>query len=183
MNLSDSVPDLLSFHFFHSQPLPFPSPILNCYPIQLQLQPANNRPASTHHVNPTTALILLSLTGWRVPWRVHPTTTPVFLDTPPSFVQSSTTIKRNSIHSSSYYLAMSLLHCLSNGVHSLATLQHTLLHSSLSRLNAAAVAIINVFYSIVSSYLQQFVLIHMGSNGWGAISTIDSTAIQAFCTW
>ncbi|CDH48719.1 predicted protein [Lichtheimia corymbifera JMRC:FSU:9682] len=59
--------------------------------------------SSTHHVNPTTVLILLSLTEWQVPWRVHPTTaTPSFLDTARSLVQSSTTIKHNSIHSSSF---------------------------------------------------------------------------------
>ncbi|CDH57458.1 predicted protein [Lichtheimia corymbifera JMRC:FSU:9682] len=42
------------------------SPIPNCCPIQVQLPPANDCPASTHHVNPTTVLILLSLTEWQV---------------------------------------------------------------------------------------------------------------------
>ncbi|CDH56197.1 predicted protein [Lichtheimia corymbifera JMRC:FSU:9682] len=41
-------------------------PIPICCPIQVQQQPAIDCPASTHHVNPTTVLIRLSLTGWRV---------------------------------------------------------------------------------------------------------------------
>ncbi|CDH58354.1 predicted protein [Lichtheimia corymbifera JMRC:FSU:9682] len=160
---------------------PFPPPILNCCPIQLQLQPANNRPASTHHVNPTTALILLSLTEWQVHGVCSPRQHPRFLTLHLLLYnprpQSNVTIFIPAV-------AISKVFTVTNNIHSPVTLlQHTLLHSSLSRPNAAAVAIINVFYSIVSSYLQQFVLIHMGSNGSDAISTIGSTATQAICTW
>ncbi|KAJ8657709.1 hypothetical protein O0I10_006524 [Lichtheimia ornata] len=45
--------------------LPFPL-ILNCWPIQVQLPPTNDCPASTHNVNPTIVLIRLSLTEWQV---------------------------------------------------------------------------------------------------------------------
>ncbi|CDH48330.1 predicted protein [Lichtheimia corymbifera JMRC:FSU:9682] len=58
-------------------------------------------PRSTHHVNSTLVLIRLSLTEWASSWRVHPTTTPAFLDTPPSLVHPSTTAKRSSVHSKS----------------------------------------------------------------------------------
>ncbi|KAJ8657206.1 hypothetical protein O0I10_007022 [Lichtheimia ornata] len=41
-------------------------PILNCCPIQVQLPPTNDCPASTHHVNPTLVLIRLSLAEWQL---------------------------------------------------------------------------------------------------------------------
>ncbi|CDH57746.1 predicted protein [Lichtheimia corymbifera JMRC:FSU:9682] len=77
MNLSDSVPDLFNFHLFRSQPLP--SSLLNCCPIQVELQPTNDCPASTHHVNPTTALIRLSRTEWCVHGVCTPLQHPRFL--------------------------------------------------------------------------------------------------------
>ncbi|CDH56663.1 predicted protein [Lichtheimia corymbifera JMRC:FSU:9682] len=41
-------------------------PILNCWCIQLQLPPAYDCPASTHHVNPAATLIRLPLAEWQV---------------------------------------------------------------------------------------------------------------------
>ncbi|CDH59161.1 predicted protein [Lichtheimia corymbifera JMRC:FSU:9682] len=80
------------------------------------------------------------------PWRVLPTTaTPAFLDTACSLVCSSATTNA--------FTALSLHY----NTRSLA-------HSS-PRPNVAAVAIMNVFYSIVSSYLQQLALIHTNYNG------------------
>ncbi|CDH57550.1 predicted protein [Lichtheimia corymbifera JMRC:FSU:9682] len=90
------------------------------------------------------------------PWRVHHTTTPAFLDTPPSLVQSSTTTKRNSI-----IPAAAICFIVSSSIHSLATLQHTLLHTPLPRPNVTAVAISKVF----TSYLQQLALLHTAMDG------------------
>ncbi|CDH48269.1 predicted protein [Lichtheimia corymbifera JMRC:FSU:9682] len=60
------VSDLFNFHFFHSHNFLSLPPTLNCCPIQLQPPSAIRCPASTHHVNPATALIRLSLTEWHV---------------------------------------------------------------------------------------------------------------------
>ncbi|CDH56686.1 predicted protein [Lichtheimia corymbifera JMRC:FSU:9682] len=90
------------------------------------------------------------------PWRVHPTTTPVSLDTARSLVHSSATIKRNSIHSSSCY-QQDLHSIVANSVHSLVTiLQHTLScthHSAATKRNNCCYQ--QGLYSIVSNYLQQ----------------------------
>ncbi|CDH60938.1 predicted protein [Lichtheimia corymbifera JMRC:FSU:9682] len=56
---------------FHDGALPTPCflplpPILNWCPNQVQLQPANDCPASIYHVNATAVLIRLSLTEWQV---------------------------------------------------------------------------------------------------------------------
>ncbi|CDH49370.1 predicted protein [Lichtheimia corymbifera JMRC:FSU:9682] len=64
MDLSDSVPKFISSSST-SRFLPLP-PILKCCPIQVQLPPANDCPASTHHVHSTTALIRMPLTEWEV---------------------------------------------------------------------------------------------------------------------
>ncbi|CDH54029.1 predicted protein [Lichtheimia corymbifera JMRC:FSU:9682] len=82
-----AVPALFKFPTSSTSALfPLP-PILNCYPIQVQLpHHANDCPASIHHGNPTTVLIRMSLTEWQVPWRLHPTTTPAFRDTARSLV-------------------------------------------------------------------------------------------------
>ncbi|CDH54564.1 predicted protein [Lichtheimia corymbifera JMRC:FSU:9682] len=111
-------------------------------------------------------------------------TTPAFLHTSPSLALSSTTFNRNSIHSSNCY-QQDLYSIVSNSVHSLVTLlQHTLscTHRPATK-NVAAVAIISIFYSIDSSYLQQLALIQSIYNGWGVISAIKYTALQAIFTW
>ncbi|CDH51357.1 predicted protein [Lichtheimia corymbifera JMRC:FSU:9682] len=130
MDLFDSAPNLISSSStFSFSRLP---PILNCCPIQLQLQPANNCPASTHHVNPTTVLILLSSTEWQVhglytpPQHTRFLTVHVLLYNPQPQSNVTAFIPAVAI-SKSYSIVL-------NSIHSLVTLlQHTLLHTPLSQ--------------------------------------------------
>ncbi|CDH58769.1 predicted protein [Lichtheimia corymbifera JMRC:FSU:9682] len=148
-----TVPELFKFPT-SSTPTLFPLPrIPNCCPIQVQLQPANDCSASTHHVKPTTLFIRLSLTEWQVPWRVHHTTTPAFLDTPPSLYNpippSNVTAFIPAVAISKVFIAMSL-----TAFTTLVTsLQHTLLHAPLPQPNVTAGAIRKTYTVLSPSYL------------------------------
>ncbi|CDH49695.1 predicted protein [Lichtheimia corymbifera JMRC:FSU:9682] len=81
-------------------------------------------------------------------------------------------------------LAMSLLHCLiqrSQPCHSTTT--HALAHFSAATSRLAAVAISKIFTPLSQVTCSSFSLIHTDPNGWGAISTIKSSALQAILTW